>query len=51
MLQEPGSYIGEVVKMMSQKKVLVKVSKNVHDVCARCHAKLPVAVCTLAATR
>ena len=26
MLQEPGSYVGEVVKVMGKKKVLVKVS-------------------------
>lgn len=25
MLQEPGSYVGEVVKVMGKKKVLVKV--------------------------
>ena len=25
MLQEPGSYIGEVIKVMSTKKILVKV--------------------------
>jgi ATP-dependent 26S proteasome regulatory subunit len=26
-LQEPGSYVGEVVKPMGKKKILVKVSK------------------------
>lgn len=25
MLQEPGSYVGEVVKVMGKKKVLVKI--------------------------
>ena len=25
MLQEPGSYIGEVIKVMGKKKILVKV--------------------------
>lgn len=27
LLQEPGSYVGEVVKVMGKSKVLVKVSK------------------------
>ena len=27
LLQEPGSYVGEVVKVMSKKKVLVKVCR------------------------
>jgi hypothetical protein len=33
MLQEPGSYVGEVVKVMGKKKVLVKVrfSRRVGD--------------------
>ena len=29
MLQEPGSYVGEVVKVMGKKKVLVKVRRGV----------------------
>lgn len=29
MLQEPGSYVGEVVKVMGKKKVLVKVRLGV----------------------
>jgi len=28
LLQEPGSYVGEVVKVMGKSKVLVKVSLN-----------------------
>lgn len=28
LLQEPGSYVGEVVKVMGKKKVLVKVKKK-----------------------
>lgn len=28
LLQEPGSYVGEVVKVMGKNKVLVKVSNN-----------------------
>jgi len=28
MLQEPGSYVGEVVKVMGKKKVLVKVRRS-----------------------
>lgn len=34
MLQEPGSYVGEVVKVMGKKKVLVKVRRG-REACAR----------------
>ena len=30
LLQEPGSYVGEVVKPMGKTKVLVKVSSNAY---------------------
>lgn len=29
LLQEPGSYVGEVVKVMGKSKVLVKVSAGI----------------------
>lgn len=32
LLQEPGSYVGEVVKVMGKTKVLAKVSLSVHTV-------------------
>lgn len=31
LLQEPGSYVGEVVKVMGKKKVLVKVRKHLKE--------------------
>ena len=36
-LQEPGSYVGEVVKVMGKKKVLVKVQPE-GKYGKRCHA-------------
>lgn len=34
LLQEPGSYVGEVVKVMGKNKVLVKVSWHVMHLCS-----------------
>ena len=33
LLQEPGSYVGEVVKAMGKTKVLVKVNTNLQPAC------------------
>lgn len=33
LLQEPGSYVGEVVKVMGKSKVLVKVSEDDVIIC------------------
>ena len=31
LLQEPGSYVGEIIKVMGKKKVLVKVPSPMND--------------------
>ena len=44
LLQEPGSYVGEVVKVMGRKKVLVKVRPGPLHGCERrqCTSALPL---------
>ncbi len=42
LLQEPGSYVGEVVKVMGKKKVLVKVQPEGKYGACRYRALLPV---------
>lgn len=42
LLQEPGSYVGEVVKLMGKKKVLVKVCFTKHfELCLTCKLGQP----------